>query len=343
MKIDRITLDQMRFVVTIAEQGGFTRAAEYMNQSQSNLSRTVSLVERNIGVKIFDRTTRHFALSDEGEQFVRMARNVLEFYTREANYFRDYLNGVHGVLRIATLPSLAATFLPSLIVRFRQEFPDVRVEVTDFTAQEVLSRAVEGTIDLSITATDEDYIRDDPDRFDLLPLATEEFFCVLPTGHALANAEEVEWTQLRDESFVSFGDSSSVRRIVDRALASRDVQPAQTVSARSVSSVAGMCAAGIGASAAPGFVLPLMNVPGLLFRPFAGEPVTRTIGLVTPKGKTRTKAAVAFAQLLNTVNAKDLHLPERTTWHQGGGQRAKEHANSPSADAHTPDPRGRAQ
>ena len=315
MRIDRITLDQLRIIVSIAEQGGFTRAAEYLNQSQSNLSRTVSLVERHIGLKIFDRTTRQFSLSDEGAQFVNMARNILEFYKREANYFQDYVRGVNGVLRLATLPSLAATFLPPLIVKFRAEFPNVRVEVTDFTAEEVLSRAVEGTIDLSITAIDADYLRDESDRFKLEPLATEEFFCIVPSGHSFADLEEVRWSQLSEEPFVSFGESSSVRRIVDRALYGSDIQPSQIVTARSVSSVAGMCAAGIGLSAAPGFVLPLMNVQGLVFKPFNGSPVTRTIGLVTPKEKTLSKPALAFRELLSTINPEDLSLPPRTLWH----------------------------
>ncbi|BAU96647.1 LysR family transcriptional regulator [Corynebacterium suranareeae] len=315
MRIDRITLDQLRIITAIAEHGGFSRAAEFLNQSQSNLSRTASLVERHVGVKLFDRTTRHFSLTDEGVQFVQMARNILEFHKRETNYFQDYVRGVNGVLRIATLPSLAATFLPSLIVKFRAQFPDVRVEVTDFTAEEVLSRAVEGTIDLSITAIDADYVRDQSNRFDLEPLATEEFFCIVPSEHNFAQQEEVSWAQLREEPFVSFGESSSVRRIVDRALYGNDIQPSQIVTARSVSSVAGMCAAGIGLSAAPGFVLPLMNVQGLVFKPFTGVPITRTIGLVTPKEKTLSKPAIAFKELLSRIDPQDLRLPPRTLWH----------------------------
>ncbi|ANE04552.1 LysR family transcriptional regulator [Corynebacterium crudilactis] len=315
MRIDRISLEQLRIVSAIAEHGGFTKAADYLNQSQSNLSRTASLVERHLGVKLFDRTTRHFSLTDEGEKFVVMARNILEFYTRETNYFQDYVRGVNGVLRLATLPSLAATFLPSLIVKFRREFPDVRVEVSDFTAEEVLSRAVEGTIDLSITAIDSEYLRDDPDRFELEPLATEEFFCIVPSWHQFAHLDQISWSQLSEEPFVSFGESSSVRRIVDRALYGKDIRPSQIVTARSVSSVAGMCAAGIGLSAAPGFVLPLMNIQGLVFKPFEGAPITRTIGIVTPKAKALSKPALAFRELLSTIDPEDLNLPPRTEWH----------------------------
>ena len=78
MRITDITVDQMRVIACVADQGGFTPAAERLSQSQSSLSRIVSQVEKATGTRLFERTTRSFALTDAGTEFLRAARVILQ-------------------------------------------------------------------------------------------------------------------------------------------------------------------------------------------------------------------------------------------------------------------------
>jgi LysR family transcriptional regulator, carnitine catabolism transcriptional activator len=310
-----VTLSQLEAVVAVAEQRSFSKAAQVQLVAQSSLSRTVAQVERMCGVRLFERTTRQLNLTSDGEQFIRMAHNILHTYQQETGDFADYLAGTKGVLRLAALPSLAVSLLPPMITRFRDLYPEILVEVEDVLAEQITDYVQSGTVDLAVTAAPPESLRAAMSaaaiRFDAI--AVDHFFCVLPVGHRLLDQSAIEWTDLAGEAFVAFDESSSVRRIVDEALLSRGVVPTRLIIARNVASIAGLCAAGLGVSAAPGFVLPLMAVPGVTTRPIGGVPVIRQIGVLRD---TRRKPSPPTRQFLDIINdaAADIELPTGAYW-----------------------------
>lgn len=318
MRMKDITVEHMRTVICIADQGGFTAAAEVLGQSQSSLSRVVALVERTAGTRLFDRTTRSVVLTDTGTEFVRTARLVVETYDRSVNNFVSYLGGPNGRLRIATLPSLAATLLPPFIHRFHRAFPHATVDLLDLKAADITDLCRAGSVDLAITAEDAELFHTLPDSFRFTPVASEEFACILPTTHALAEQETVAWTDLAGQSFVSFTGTSSVRRITDRLFIAAGIVPSQTVSAGTISAVAGLCAAGLGISAVPGFVIPMTQVAGVTIRPLTpvegGTPATRRVGILQDTARPQTPAIAEFLALLGDPAVANASLPEFTRW-----------------------------
>jgi LysR family transcriptional regulator, carnitine catabolism transcriptional activator len=309
------SLDQLAAVVAVAGERSFSRAAEVRLLAQSSLSRTVAQVERVSGVRLFDRTTRQVTLTREGEEFVKMATDILASYERETKSFAAYLAGQRGVLRLAALPSLAASLLPQMIRRFRSRFPEMTVEVEDVLAGQITEQVQSGVIDVAITAAPAKSLEASMSasgiRFDVV--AADTFYCVLPLHHRLLDKPVVQWSDLAGEEFVAFDQASSVREIVDRVLVDQGVVPARLISARNVASVAGLCAAGLGVSAAPGFVLPLMAVPGTTTRPFGGTPVERQIGVLRSAGRLAPPAQ-QFLDIVYATSADDIALPDGTRW-----------------------------
>jgi DNA-binding transcriptional LysR family regulator len=314
MHID-VTLSQLEAVVAVAQELSFSKAARLQLVSQSSLSRTVAQVERICSVRLFERTTRQLNLTSDGEQFIRMARNILRAYQQESSDFEAYLSGTKGILRLAALPSLAALLLPPMITRFRARYPEIMVEVEDVLADQITDYVRTGAVDLAVTAEPPESLRAAMAaagiRFDAI--AVDHFHCVLPDGHRLLDRPSIEWTHLGGEAFIAFDESSSVRRIVDEVLVSRGVMPARLISARNVASVAGLCAAGLGVSAAPGFVLPLMAVPGVTTRPIGSVPVERRIGALRD---TRRRPSPATRQFLDIIDGApaDIDLPPGAYW-----------------------------
>ena len=107
------------------------------------------------------------------------------------------------------------------------------------------------------------------------PMATDVFRLVTALDHPLARANTVPWEALARESFVSFDDANSVRSITDAVFATQGIVPVSRVRARNVATVAGLCAAGLGVSAAPALVLPLMDFAELATTPLTGLDVRR--------------------------------------------------------------------
>ena len=148
-----LTLAQLRAVLAVARTSSFTRASEELLVAQSSLSRTVAQVERLAGTALFERTTRQVALTPDGRVFADMAKQVVAAYDQGSAHFAGYLRGNTGRLRLAALPSLAATLIPQVVVQLRELHPGIQVEVADVLAADIDENVRNGQVDFAVTAS----------------------------------------------------------------------------------------------------------------------------------------------------------------------------------------------
>ncbi|AXB43192.1 LysR family transcriptional regulator [Amycolatopsis albispora] len=304
MRMD-LTVPQLRAVVEVADAGGFTSAAQRLHLAQSSLSRAIGEVERRVGVALFERTTRRLELTPEGAEFVRIARGVLASFDAGMRHFAGFLEGASGHVRVATLPSLAAILLPPVVAAYRRAHPAVEMSIEDALSGEVLDRVRAGEVDLAVTVVTEPL----PD-LEVRELAADRFCCVYPPGHEPVR----DWASLAGEPFIAFGTASSIRSLADRALDSASVVTGRRIEARNIAAVAGLVAAGLGVSAVPGLVLPLVSFAGLEHSPLAGPSVDRTIAVVRDPARPLAPAVRAFVDALFTERPQ---LPPEAHWLQG--------------------------
>ena len=311
-----LTLAQLRAVLAVARTRSFTRASEELLVAQSSLSRTVAQVERLAGTALFERTTRQVALTPDGRVFANMAEQVVTAYDQGSAHFAGYLRGNTGRLRLAALPSLAATLIPQVVVRLRELHPGIQVEVEDVLAADIDDSVRNGQVDFAVTASLEvngprPAVPGDL-RFE--SMATDVFRLVTAPDHPLARRDAVAWRSLARESFVSFDDASSVRSITDAVLATQGIVPVSRVTARNVATVAGLCSAGLGVSAAPAFVLPLMDFAGLASTPLTGPVVRRQVGILSDPRRVPGRAAAGLLDVLRKMALEGAPLPAGASW-----------------------------
>jgi LysR family carnitine catabolism transcriptional activator len=304
-----LTVQHLRTVVAVAEAGSFTAASTRLRLAQSSLSRTVADVERRVGVALFARTTRRVELTPEGKEFVDVARGVIGAFDRGMNHFGGFLDGTRGVVRIATLPSLAATLLPPVIATFREHHPQVTVRIDDALLGQVLDQVSSGHVDFAVTVAD-----DQAPQLTVQPVASDEFFCVFPPAHRFASAARLRWADLQDEPFIAFDPESSVRIHVDSAFARVHASPRLVTEARTIAAVGGLVAAELGVTAVPGLVLPLLEFARLAHRPLTEPGVRRTIAIVTDPDRPMAPAARAFLRTIDEARASRVRLPPGAQW-----------------------------
>jgi LysR family transcriptional regulator, carnitine catabolism transcriptional activator len=309
MRMD-LTIQQLRTVLAVHEAGSFTAAAEAMLQAQSSLSRTVLEVERRLGVALFERTTRRLEPTAAGREFIGIARSTVDTFDANLRHFAGFLDGQRGRVRVATLPSLAAILLPSIVSAYQREHRGVELSIEDALAAEVLARVRAGLVDFAVTvvsATTEPI-----DDLHVTPVATDRFCCVFPPGHAFAASTEVSWSDLSREAFIAFDRTTSIRQHLDRAFAESGSVPRIAIEARNISAVAGLVAAGLGVSAVPGLVLPLVEFAGLAHRPLGDPRTERKIAIVRVPERPLSPAAMAFRAAI--TSRKHGGLPPETFW-----------------------------
>jgi LysR family transcriptional regulator, carnitine catabolism transcriptional activator len=270
------SLRHLEVFCAVARARSFTRAAEELHVSQPVVSRTVRELERSLGVDLFVRTTRSVSLTAHGEELLELAGDLVDRFDRTMARFAEYCRGDYGRIVVATLPSIAAGYLPPILVEFLEENARMRVEILDVTAAEA-ARAVEsGAADLAIASP-----ATSPSLRSKV-LVRDRFVAVLPASHPLAERRSLTWATLAEAPFIAMSTGSSVRELTDVAMAEAGVTPTNVVEARNIATAGGIIAAGLGVSAFPELVLPLLSSTTIVTRGLRAPVVHRDIALITP-------------------------------------------------------------
>jgi LysR family transcriptional regulator, carnitine catabolism transcriptional activator len=288
-----VTLRELTLILEVADQHSFTLAAETAHMSQSALSRAVNETERRVGARLFHRTTRSVELTPEGTEFVRLARSVLGGYRQALNEFTLFRDGLSGVVRVAALPSVAATLLPTVVADLQRERPGIRVAVEDTLAHIAMTRLLAGEVDYAI-ATEEHL----PDGLEFTALTSDRFSVVFRGDHRFHGRQTVGWREFAREPIVMFGPSSSLRDLTDEVLQRIGVEREPIIEAQNIAVIAGLVAAGLGVAAAPAFVLPLMAFAQLESAELVHPTVERALGIIAVRGRPVSPAATVFAEYL---------------------------------------------
>lgn len=173
-----MTLEQLRYLVVLAEEGSFTRAAERVYLTQPALSVQIRKLEEELGVRLFDR--REGKPTEVGQQVVAQARRVLE----EVEKIRLLVGGEAGVfqglLRVGVIPTLAPYLLPRLLPQITRCWPGLELSVREELTPSILQGLLEGRLDAGLVATPENL-----PGLERLPLFEERFVAYVAPGHRL--------------------------------------------------------------------------------------------------------------------------------------------------------------
>lgn len=285
-------LHQLRYVIAIAEEGNFTRAAAKLYLSQPSLSVQVRKLEQELRTPLFVRLGRRAALTAAGEAFVEQARKAL-FEVAEARRRVEEVRGVRaGRVGVGVLPSVAATVLPSVLARFGRRHPRVEVNLVEENVSHDFEEMVHGgQLDLAV-------IRMPCSRDDLEHqlVVREPMLVLFPPRHRLAGRSEVDLSALRDEQFVSMKATHGLHELLVQVCARAGFTPHVTVSTGQLSTVWGMVRAGAGVAVLPR----IATAPDVPHAAIADVTAVRELGVIWRSGEPLSPPANAFLRMLVT-------------------------------------------
>lgn len=303
------TLRQLSAFAAVARAASFTAAAARLHVSQSSLSRAVADLERLLGTQLLERDTRNVQLTAAGAETLRVADQIVNAHRAGMKELERFLLGESGAVAVATLPSVAAVLLPRVISGFRRQRPHVTVRIMDGLERSVLDRVLAGDADFAITTFGEPSA-----QLEHRPLVRDRFVAVLPPEHELADGGEVAWEDLAVHPYLAVGRDSSVRRLADATFAQIDATVLPAAETANVATVGGLVAAGLGVSAVPALVLPLLGAGPLVSRPLVRPVVHRRLDVVTRARRTVPLAAHRFLETLDGLRENGDALPDGVQW-----------------------------
>ncbi len=307
-------LHQLRYVVALAEEGQFVKAAGRLRVAQPSISAAVRALEVELGATLFDRS-RHGALpTAAGEAFLPWARQALADCDAGVAAV-EALGGLQrGRVTLGATPSLTTTLLPAVVADFRRAHPGVELVVDEAGSGDLVVRLEDNLVDVALII-----LPVAGSWLDTRVIGEEELVLAVPAGHELAHRDEVAVAELREVALVMFRVGYDLREVTLAACRSAGFRPAFAVEGLEMDGVLAMAAAGVGAAVVPASALPAAG--GLVAVPFAGRELTRRIGVARRRDRTVSSAVGALVERI------EAHLG---AGHPPAGQRSAGSAPAPA-------------
>lgn len=288
-------LAQLRYFVTIAETSSFTEAARRLHVSQPALSYQIKQLEHELGVRLFDRTSRKVSLSSDGRTFLPLARGVLSKADEAAKVMEDRLGVETGEVALGTIPTVGTHVVPHVLATFRRHFPGVKIGILEKGSVELETAVLDGAIDVAIASG-----LTRPEALAVQPLVEEDLVLVVPLDHPLAFRPSVSLRELGNEQFILPGDSFTLSAQVVEACRHAGFAPSVAYHSGTLASVLSFVSHELGVAIVPRLALFGPEDPSLCVVPLT-EPLTRVLNLIRSKDRFATVATRALMVHVRTV------------------------------------------
>ncbi|MFC8600070.1 MULTISPECIES: LysR family transcriptional regulator [unclassified Isoptericola] len=289
-------LRQMEYLVAVADEGHFTRAAALCGVTQSGLSAAIRTLERELGAELFVRTTRQVALTDAGRALLPFARRMLAQASAGHDAVVRASHQLSGRLRLGAEQCLGVVDVAPLLERFRLRYPLVDVQFAQAGSRELTAQVRAGVLDVAFVAATEHL-----GALRRLELGRRPIVVLTHATDPLAAAPAVDWEDLADRDFVDFREPWAIRRLVDGAFAARRLERRVRMSVDDVHTLLDFVQRGLGIAVVPQHVAAKPQAAGLavLDLPAQGTPEWVVAAIASP---TAEPTAARLLELVGEAN-----------------------------------------
>lgn len=275
MPSTRIDSRHLRFFVAVCEELNFRKAAERLHLAQPALTRHIQTMETALGVQLFERDKRHVALTSAGRAAFERARQLLRDMDDLVLATQRAARGEIGSLRVGFISFVAYEYLPAILRSFRQEFPDVGVELHEFLVMQQFEMLLDGRIDVAVLRP---LYKDS--RIATKTIVRSRFVAALRADHPLLRKKSIRMEDLSEEDFVSLPKrlGPSFHAQIMGFCSGAGFLPKVVHAASDAQAVIGLVGAGMGVAVVPESVAKL-NTAGVEYRLVNGLPETAEIVL----------------------------------------------------------------
>jgi DNA-binding transcriptional LysR family regulator len=286
-------LRQLRYLVALAEELNFTRAAANEHVAQPALSQQIRRLEEEVGLALVERTTRHVTLTDAGELLVIRARRVLSELEAAGTELEALRGMATGHVTIGAMHTMGPIDLSLPLALFHDRHPDVGLTVREHSSEELAEMLRVDELDLAFLSVTE---RVEAHGLGLHQLVSEELVALLPLDHPLGRRRQVRMAELAQEQFISFREGARLRELLFAAGRHAGFEPRVTLESNESQRVRRLVSRGLGVA-----ILPRSDAEGpgadVHVASLIEPALRRDITLAWREGRRHAPAADAFLDL----------------------------------------------
>jgi DNA-binding transcriptional LysR family regulator len=278
----------------VARRGGFGRAAREIGRSQPTVTLAIQTLERELGVRLLDRMARGARLTAAGQALLDRAGPLLEELERLPALLREASGGrLEGPVRVGAGEGPVLYLLPRPLQAFRRRHPGIRVVVRNQPVEDTLAMLQSGELDFGLRTLERV-----PAGLEYRPALTFDRLLIGRRGHPALRARRPAMQDLARHAFVMPWPRSTTRRLVERTLRARGLEPEVAVEAGGWAIIKRYVAAGLGVAVVPSFCLEAGDARALAARSVTHLFGPDAYGIVTRRDRPLSRAAGTLVRLI---------------------------------------------
>lgn len=286
-------LRQLRYLVALADEQHFTRAAAREHIAQPALSQQIRRLEQEVGLTLVERTTRRVTVTEAGRALVARARRILAEVDAAAAEMQAFTGVRTGHVMVGTMHTMGPVDVSLALAVFHQRHPGVELTVREESSEELAEMLRDDVLDLAFLSVTE---RIESHGLGLHQLVSEELVVVLPRDHPLAKRDEVRMAELAGEQFISYREGARLRELLLFAGRSAGFDPQVQLESNESERIRRLVARHMGVA-----ILPLSDAERsgaeVTVTRLVEPSLTRDITLACREGRRLAPAAAEFLEL----------------------------------------------
>ncbi|AZN41593.1 LysR family transcriptional regulator [Paenibacillus albus] len=239
-------LTQLEYFLAVARMEHLTKASESLSVTQPALSHSISKLEAELGVPLFERKGRNLQINRYGTMFAERVEKILKEVERGKQEIEEYSNPNSGFIHLSYLNILGVDLIPHLIREYQQANPQITFKLSQGDKGLILVQIESGDSDIMITSE-----KPEGETFEWLPIVALPLYLVVSSDHPLANQESISLKEISGEPFVGLKQNCSLKDSLLARVHHMNFTLASTYDAEDLPTVAGFVSAGLGVSILP--------------------------------------------------------------------------------------------
>lgn len=240
---------QLEYFAAVCKEMHFSRAAENLCTTQSNLSQQIKFLENELGMPLFDRIGKRIALTEAGKILLDQCHIIFERIDYIKGAITDLKRMEGGRLDIGILPGDGDLLFDTLLINFHRTYPKLSIRVTETV--DVYEQVVAGIRDLGVTIVP----ANPDDRISIIPLFHEEFALAIHSDHPFAKSKAIAFEQLQQLKMVMFGPEHQITKVIHSCCREKGIELDNSIVTSTLSTLLSLVEQGIGAAILPRLLL----------------------------------------------------------------------------------------
>ncbi len=250
-----MNLYHLRYFVTLAHLEHYTKAAELLSITQPSLSHAISSLEKELGVKLFEKEGRNVVLTKCGQVFLEDVEQSLEILDSSVSKLQMTGSG-EGLIDIAVLRTLSTNLVPNIVRNYLDSHPDRQIDFRFYNSTgltpDIIAELKERKYDIAFCS-----MMDNEPTIEFIPIARQELVLIVPKGHPLEGRDNINLAEALDYPLIGFARRSGLRPIIDKLFEQCDSIPKYAYEVEEDHAVAGLVGAYFGVAVVPN--MPILN------------------------------------------------------------------------------------